>query len=25
MGKTIKTTTFAYAGAYSISFMERFL
>jgi membrane protein YqaA with SNARE-associated domain len=25
MGKTIKTIAFAYAGAYSISFMERFL
>ncbi len=25
LGKTIKTTAFAYAGAYSISFMERFL
>jgi len=25
LGKTIKTTIFAYAGAYSISFVERFL
>ncbi|MDY7040747.1 MAG: VTT domain-containing protein [Chloroflexota bacterium] len=25
LGKTIKTVAFAYAGAYSVSFMERFL